>query len=139
MNKMRWNWSWVGIVLTAASSIVVAQDAAQLQKLYDDTLQQLQQSQDRKNQLANENAKLVERITELETELRSIRAAAEREEFMRTRYQAFRDFVARYPAVLAHFVQYAGRGVIEDAQVTLQPIELYDRNWPFSAATEDGL
>src|SRR5262245_57494403 len=78
-----------------------AMDAAQLHKLYDDTLVQLQQSQDRKNQLANENAKLNERIAELEAQTRTLQIAADRAELMSAQYAAFRSFLIRYPALRA--------------------------------------
>lgn len=125
------------VLLVAGAS--QAQDVAQLQKLYDETLVQLQQSQDRKNQLANENAKLTGRIAELEAEVRSLRASAERMQLMALQYSAFRTFLIRYPALRAHFSQYAGTPEAPERELQLTPYEFYDRNWPFSAiAATDG-
>ena len=117
---------------------VAAQDAAQLQKLYEDTLVQLQQSQDRKNQLANENAKLLERIAELEKEIRSLRSAVDRAELMAAQYSAFRNFLTRYPALLANFSTYGGSEATPERSLPQTTYEFFDRNWPFSAITASG-
>lgn len=122
------------IVLSLSSGLMAVQDPAQLQKLYDETLQQLQQSQDRKNQLANENTKLSERVAELEKELRATQLAASRTEFMQNQYAAFRSFMGRYPALLEHFKQFVGRSADGSTTLSIQPVEFYDREWPFSAA-----
>lgn len=115
-----------------------AQDAAQLQKLYDDTLVQLQQSQDRKNQLANENAKLLERIAELEKEVRSLRSAVDRAELMAAQYSAFRTFLVRYPALSANFTRYDDASAAPQPALPAPAYEFFDRNWPFSAITASG-
>jgi hypothetical protein len=124
---------FVASILGLAVSGAAAQDAAQLQKLYDDTLVQLQQSQDRKNELANENAKLVERIAQLEKEVRALRSAADRAELMAMQYSAFRTFLNRYPALLANFSQYGGTEPTPERTLPQTSFELFDRNWPFSA------
>lgn len=126
-----------GLLLLASSlCAALAQDPAQLQKLYDDALVQLQQSQDRKNQLANENAKLVDRIAELEKEVRSLRAAVDRAELMSTQYSAFRSFLNRYPVLLANFSREANTP--PEPPIAQPRYEFFDRNWPFSAITAAG-
>ena len=126
------------VFLGLATSGVAGQDAVQLQKLYDDTLVQLQQSQDRKNQLANENAKLTERVAELEKEVRSLQAAADRSELLAMQYSAFRTFITRYPALLANFSRYTGTETAPEQQVPTTNYEFFDRNWPFSAIAANG-
>lgn len=123
---------------SASASASAAQDPSQLQKLYDDALVQLQQSQDRKNQLANENAKLVERIAELENEVRSLRAAVDRSELMSTQYSAFRNFLNRYPTLLANFSRDSEAEATRDRAIPQTSYEFFDRNWPFSAITATG-
>ncbi len=125
------------ILLGSSVSLIFAQDATQYQKLYEDTLVQLQQSQDRKNQLANENALLTEKIAALEAEIRSLRAAADHAELMAMQYSAFRSFLIRYPALKAHFSTYAGPPEVE-RELEAVPFEFYDRNWPFSAIASEG-
>ena len=122
--------------LVLYARIAAAQDAGELQKLYDDTLLQLQQSPDRKNQLANENAQLTDRVAALEAEIRSLRSATDRSEFMFSQYAAFRAFITRYPALLSHFGQYL-QGAPENERDLSGPFEFYDRNWPFSAAGQE--
>lgn len=129
----------LALFVALSAGLCEAQDAAQLQKLYEDTLVQLQQSQDRKNQLANENAKLTDRIAELEAEVRSLQAAAERSQSMAMQYSAFRTFLMRYPALRAHFSQYSGAPATPERELQLITYEFYDRNWPFSAiSASDG-
>jgi predicted nucleic acid-binding Zn-ribbon protein len=115
-----------------------AQDAAQLQKLYEDTLVQLQQSQDRKNQLANENAKLLERIAELEKEVRSLRSLVDRAELMAAQYSAFRTFLNRFPALSANFRSHSEASNVPERPLPPAGYEFFDPNWPFSAITAGG-
>lgn len=122
-------------LLLLSARAAPGQDAAQLQKLYDDTLVQLQQSQDRKNELANENAKLNERIAELEAQMRTLQIAADRAELMAAQYAAFRSFLVRYPALRAHFSQYPGAAPTPEPELQYTRYEFFDRNWPFSAIT----
>lgn len=137
MTRLRFS---IVLALLLPCGVSQAQDAAQLQKLYDDTLVQLQQSQDRKNQLANENAKLNERVAELETQLRTLQIAADRAELMAAQYAAFRSFLVRYPALRAHFSQYPGTAPAPERDLQYTSYEFFDRNWPFSAisASEGG-
>ena len=132
----------------AAAALVPAIALAQPQptpQQYEDALRQLQQSQDRKNQLADENAKLAEenaqlkaRLAELESSLRSAEAS-ERIYFLRAHYAAWQTFMDRYPSLLSRFQQYLGatdRSTLSTASAewVAQPLELFDAQWPFSAA-----
>lgn len=122
---------FLAVVLSGvAVGSAVAQDAAQFQKLYEDTLVQLQQSQDRKNQLANENAKLLEQIAELEKQVRTLRSAVDRAELMAAQYSAFRTFLTRYPALQANF---SSSEAAPERSLPQTSYEFFDRNWPFSA------
>ena len=112
------------------AAVAHGQDPAQLQALYDDALRQLQQSQDRKNQLADENAKLQARVTELEQQVKTLEAS-ERTYFLRAHYAAWQTFMDRYPTLLGRFQSFmssSGSGM----STSIVPIEFFDPNWPFS-------
>jgi predicted nuclease with TOPRIM domain len=76
-------------------------DPAETQRLYNEAIEQLKASQDRKNELAAENEKLKARIVELEKQLndRAVDAAgfAERTWFLRSHYAAWERFLRDYP------------------------------------------
>jgi septal ring factor EnvC (AmiA/AmiB activator) len=127
-----------------AATAAFAQQAPTAQQ-YEDALRQLQQAQDRKNQLADENAKLADenaqlkaRLADLESSLRSAEAS-ERIYFLRAHYAAWQTFMNRYPALLTRFQTYLGatdRSTLSTASAewVAQPLELFDAEWPFSAA-----
>lgn len=140
----------VARILASSAALVVATAAASAQpaptaQQYEDALRQLQQAQDRKNQLADENAKLAEenaqlkqRLADLESSLRSAEAS-ERIYFLRAHYAAWQTFMDRYPALLSRFQTYLGatdRSTLSTASAewVAQPLELFDAQWPFSAA-----
>ncbi len=86
----------------------------QLKKMYDDALVQLKQAQDRRNELAVENEKLVARVGELDKSLASMRAQleemrsqasvwAERTYFLRSHYVAWRQFIQARPEWMARW------------------------------------
>lgn len=92
------------IVLTAVS-ISGAQDQTtnpdELNRKYQDALAQLNLAQERKNQLATENEKLVARVAELEKQLdqaQSNAAALAKQSFsVRAQLAAWQKFIQRYP------------------------------------------
>ena len=134
----------VTLALTATSALAQGQPT---QQQYEDALRQLQQSQDRKNQLADENAKLSEentqlkaRLGDLESSLRSAEAS-ERIYFLRDHYAAWQTFMDRYPLLLGRFQSYltaTNRTPLSTASAewVAQPLELFDADWPFSAAAK---
>lgn len=104
----------------------------QLKASYEETVRQLQQSQDRKNQLANENEQLNARVAELEEKLTAINAQAMQSEFLRGQYVAWQTFIERYPLLLKRFRIFAGIGT--PPAVVASPEPFFDPEWPFSAA-----
>ena len=104
----------------------------QLKASYEETVRQLQQSQNRKNQLANENEELKARVVQLEEKLGAINAQAMQAEFLRGQYVAWQTFVERYPLLLKRFRIFAGIGT--PPAVVASPEPFFDPEWPFSAA-----
>lgn len=104
----------------------------QLKASYEETVRQLQQSQDRKNQLANENEQLKARVAELQGKLDAIDAQARQAEFLRGQYVAWQTFIERYPQLLKRFRIFGGIGT--PSAVVASPEPYFDPEWPFSAA-----
>lgn len=104
----------------------------QLKASYEETVRQLQQSQDRKNQLASENEQLKARVAELEAKLNAIDAQARQAEFLRGQYVAWQTFIERYPQLLKRFQRFAGFDTPPPTVATPEPF--FDPDWPFSAA-----
>lgn len=73
----RWSVAAWGAIVCASASLAMAQNESpdQLRRMYTDTLHQLQEAQDRKNQLAAENDKLNARLADLQKQLDAARAA----------------------------------------------------------------
>jgi uncharacterized protein YukE len=100
--------------LTLAAACVLLPGAAgfaqeattpdQLKKDYQDALNQLKSAQDRKSELANENAKLAAKVADLEKQVDSLKrdaaGEAERTFFLRSRYAAWEEFMGQYPELL---------------------------------------
>jgi len=128
---------WALILLTAISSYAAAQQPSyqQLQSLYDDSLKQLAQSQDRKNDLAGENERLKARVAELEAQLVQLpRIQTADVGFYLRHYQSWKAFIRRYPALLDRFVAYMNQAVPVRESVGEG---LFDPDWPFSSITTD--
>jgi septal ring factor EnvC (AmiA/AmiB activator) len=94
----------------------------QLKRMYDDALGELKAAQDRKNELATENATLAERIKQLEQQLTAANAkveqyqqeaasAAEKSFFLRSHYAAWKMFLDRYPEMLRKWKLFLGDGL----------------------------
>jgi len=93
------------VFFAAPVSVSLAQDTAanpdELNRKYQDALNQLKAAQDRKNELANENEKLKARIAELEKQAedskRTAATYADQTYFLRSHYAAWQGFIKRYP------------------------------------------
>ena len=110
----------------------------QMKKMYDDALQQLKASQERKNQLAAENEKLKQQIdvmgkemAAVKGELQTLRQAdagyAERTFFLRSHYMAWQSFARANPEIALRW-----RLFLESTYL-LSPVSdamLIDRQWP---------
>lgn len=94
----------------------------ELNRKYQDALDQLKAAQDRKNELANENEQLKARIAELEKQLEDHKRAsaqfAQQTFFLRSHYAAWESFIQRYPRLNAHW------RVFLEADVLSAPAEL---------------
>jgi hypothetical protein len=119
-------------VATIAAPVRADPTADQLKAQYEETVRQLQQSQDRKNQLANENEQLKAHVAELEGKLNAIDAQAKQAEFLRGQYVAWQTFIERYPQLLNRFQIFTGIGTPPAVVATPEPF--FDPEWPFSAA-----
>lgn len=123
--------------LLAGPSAMALQDAPnpeQLRRMYDDALQQLRVAQDRKNELAQENERLMVRINELERQVKRMTALAdefhERTLFLRAHHAAWKRFVARDPELLLRWRLF----LESDADaVPGERIELFDPAWPMAS------
>jgi hypothetical protein len=103
----------------------------QLKRMYDEALEQLRTSQDRKNELASENEQLRARIAELQRQNTEMRRQAdrfhERTLFLRGHYAAWQVFLRTRPTVSTQWQQFL------ETDPTALPdtsIELFDPAWP---------
>ena len=103
-------WVLSVAMLIAFSGVSLAQDnnnPDELKKNLADALNQLKAAQDRKNELANENEGLKNKIAETEKQLAEQRQkTAELEDktwFWRSHYFAWLKFIERYPRLLAQW------------------------------------
>ncbi len=89
----------------------------QLKKLYDDALKSLENAQNSKNQLSQENEKLKGNVAELGKQLADARSQvdklreeqaqwAEKSYFYRSYYAAWKTFIGRYPKLQVHWELY---------------------------------
>jgi DNA repair ATPase RecN len=95
----------VGFCPAAMTALAQEQTSPEeLNRRYNDTLNQLRAAQDRKNELATENEKLTARVTDLEKQLDEARRQAatfsEQTFRLRVHYAAWLSFVRRYPLLL---------------------------------------
>ncbi len=101
----------LAILLTGVFSLAArAQDQPtpeQLRQQLQDTQNQLKASQDRKNELAMENERLMARTKHLETEMEQLKREhsilLERTYYMRAHMQAWEVFLNRYPQLRARW------------------------------------
>jgi uncharacterized protein YlxW (UPF0749 family) len=117
------------IVLTSVAMVHADPNVEQLRKLYDEALAQLRDAQDRKNELAQENERLRERIAALELPER-LMPSAEWHQRM-NRLAAMEWFLGMHPIVAEKFNEFARANLLN---TTAPAGNWYDPNWPFSAA-----
>jgi cell division protein FtsB len=126
----------ISLVLSMTAIVSRADPSVdQLKAMYEDSQRQLAQSQDRKNELANENEQLRKRVADLEAELRTVTLQAKQTQFLRNQAALWVNFMKQYPVLLKRFDSYLGGDSSEVARMpAVQPIaDLYDPHWPFSA------
>ncbi len=129
---------FIACIFVTSTSILRADDAAKMKEAYEDAVRQLQVAQDRKNELANENEQLRQKIATTEEELlRSTnRFSTLRDQTYRLRHEAaaLDQFLA---ADAARWAAWARLFAAPPAQALheTEPRLLVDRdeNWPFSA------
>ena len=124
------------LLLTVMAACVLAPGAASfaqdgaspdaVKKMYQDALVQLKAAQDRKSELANENAKLVEQI---ESFKRQAAGEAERTFFLRSRYAAWEEFMKQYPDLMERWKAWLKDGAVKTGTL---PAMGDDADWPFS-------
>jgi predicted nuclease with TOPRIM domain len=118
---------------TSALALQDAGNVEQLKKMYEDALQQLRVAQDRKNELAQENERLMARIGELEQKLSLMTAQAaefhERTLFLRAHHVAWKRFLARDPELRARWQLFLER---DGDAVPGERLELFDPAWPMT-------
>jgi septal ring factor EnvC (AmiA/AmiB activator) len=134
--RMVWLMVVAALVLEPATA-GWAQDAAsldQVKKNLQDALTQLKAAQDRKSELANENAKLESHITDLQKQIDTYKRAStddeERTFFLRSRYAAWEEFMKQYPDLLERWKDWLKDGGVKTGTL---PAMGDDGDWPFSA------
>ena len=126
---------------TARAAIDDEPKPEQLKQMYQDTLDQLKKSQERKTQLAAENEQLKARIAELEKQLQSLQAHttdlqkqadgyAEKTFFLRSHYAAWQEFLRRYPRLKIRWQLFLEDDALTPPQNT---VPFIDPDWPWSA------
>jgi uncharacterized membrane protein len=132
--------------LPAVGGVVRGQDVKpdDLKKLLNETRAELKTAQDRKADLANENAKLSSRVRELEKTnqaqtaqlddlKRKAAAFADRTLFLSTQYAAWTQFIALNPSVRMQWAIFEDTmAAVDVAKTSAAPIFM-DPDWPLSA------
>jgi septal ring factor EnvC (AmiA/AmiB activator) len=125
----------VGAMLAWMPCALLAQDGLsneELKRMYDDSVVQLKSAQDRRNELARENAQLKARIAELEKNLEQTRAAADvvadKTYQSRAQHEAFADFLQANPSIRVQWQRFLERNLL----VNPRGGDLLDRDWPLS-------
>ena len=140
---MRKAGRWMLAAVMFLGPAALGQDAAKpddYKKLYEDTLGQLKASQDRKAELADENAKMAAQMAELQKQHETDGAAlmamkiqtagfSERTLFLRVHYNAWLQFVAVNPMVLMQWDAFVDR--LGPVGPSIQ-LPLIDPDWPLS-------
>jgi septal ring factor EnvC (AmiA/AmiB activator) len=113
----------------------------QLKQMYQDTLAQLKNAQERKTQLAAENEQLKAKVAELEKQLAATQAKsaelekqaagfAEKTFFLRSHYAAWQEFLRRYPRFQIRWKVFLENDVLSPHG---DMPALVDPEWPWSA------
>lgn len=126
----------ISAMLAWAPCALLAQDGLsneELKRMYDDSVVQLKSAQDRRNELARENAQLKTRIAELEKSLEQTRAAADavadKTYQARAQREAFADFLRANPSIRVQWQLFLERNLL----VNPADGDLLDRDWPLSS------
>lgn len=134
------------VLLPAVGGVVRGQDVKpdDLKKLLNETRAELKTAQDRKADLANENAKLSSRVRELEKTnqaqgaqlddlKRKAAAFADRTLFLSMQYAAWTQFIALNPSVRMQWAIFEDTmAAVDVAKTSAAPIFM-DPDWPLSA------
>jgi hypothetical protein len=121
------------ILVVLASSVAHAQEPPKpedLNRAYQDALGQLKAAQDRKNELSNENMKLLEQVSQLQQQLtearRELDRSADRTYFYRSHYAAWQVFIRQYPQLMARWTVFLKANLFEPSNILP---ELRDADW----------
>ena len=124
--------SAIASMLAVAIPVRADPTADQLKTMYDDAMRQLQQAQERKNQLANENEQQKARIADLEQRLKAADAAVDPNYPSRARKATVEAFLASDMVAAARFDRF---NRVEWAWVALESEgEIVAVDWPFRVA-----
>lgn len=136
---MRRVYFMVVLLMTCATSLG-ADDVKpdDLRRMYNETLSQLRAAQDRKAELATENARLTARVAELEKQLkeqtaqaddarRQAAALARSTYFLRTHYAAWVEFLQFYPLIRLEWDVFLDRVPPLSPELEMPPM---DSRWP---------
>ncbi len=131
-------------LVVAPVPLVLAEDELrpeQLKQMYQGTLAQLKEAQERKTQLAAENEQLKAKIAELEKQMQASQlkateqqkmadAFSEKTFYLRSHYAAWQEFLHRYPRL-----QIRWRVFLENDMLTPRPdLPIFvDPEWPWTA------
>jgi septal ring factor EnvC (AmiA/AmiB activator) len=128
------------VLLMACATLLGADDVKpeDLRRLYDDTKRELSIAQDRKAELATENARLTARVAELEKQLkeqtvqcddarRQAAALARSTYFLRTHYAAWVQFLQFYPMIRLQWDLFLDRVPPLSPELEMPPM---DPRWP---------
>jgi septal ring factor EnvC (AmiA/AmiB activator) len=135
---------WVTVIIAcvlAPSAASFAQDGANLdqeKKLYQEAEAQLKAAQDRKSELANENAKLTAHIADLEKQVEAFKkqsaGEADRTFFLRSRNAAWEEFMKQYPDLMERWKYWLQNGAVKTGTL---PTMGDDADWPFNAGNAE--
>lgn len=137
---MRWVIGCLAVLMVAATAAAQDVKPDEMKKLYNDTKTQLKAAQDRKAELAAENDKLAAHVAELEKQLqaqnaqldelkRQAAAFADRIFFLRSHYEAWKQFLAASPAIRTQWELFMRSVAAVGAG---QPAIFMDPQWPLS-------
>jgi septal ring factor EnvC (AmiA/AmiB activator) len=110
----------------------------QLKKAYDDTLAQLKEAQNSKNDLAKENEKLTKQLEDAKKQLASAEGQVEslkrevsdndqKTFYLRSYHAAWQNFLRAHPDLQLQWKLFLGDDVLAVPQ---EPLPLIDPNWP---------
>jgi septal ring factor EnvC (AmiA/AmiB activator) len=135
---------WAAVLACSLVSTAPAQDVRQSndwKKMYEDASTQLRAAQNRKSELATDNAKLTARVAELQTQLQSAQLAAEnlrrqvdadqeQTRMLQAFYAGWDSFTRRRPVILDQWRAYWGQDIpgLPDNSLSL----LSDPQWPLT-------